>query len=188
MKFIIIGSSTGGPRILFEIFTDLPTVKAAIIIIQHMPVTTTPRLARRISQLTQNTVQIPDDRSPVKIGTVYIAPGDRHLIVKDYEYLALTMGEKVNFVRPAIDVTMNSLKIDHRHSTLGIILSGMGSDGTQGIVHIKDIGGVTAVQDPNTCTIRSMPESALKTEKIDYTLSPAEIRDLIIRFAGSGSS
>jgi len=186
MKFIIIGSSTGGPRILFDLFADLPKVSAAIILIQHMPVSTANRLAKRLSQLTANTVYIAEDHQQISTGSVFIAPGDQHLVLDNYEQVCLTSEEKVNFVRPSVDVTMLGLKRDLRHSILGIILSGMGSDGAEGIAHIKKIGGMTAVQDPASCTIRSMPEAALKTEKVDYTLPPEGLKNLMIEFSKSG--
>lgn len=186
MKFILIGSSTGGPRILFDLFADLPSLSAAIILIQHMPVSTANRLAKRLSQLTSNTVYIAEDDQAIKTGSVFIAPGDQHLLLENYEHVHLTNEEKVNFVRPSIDVTMFSLKRDLRHQVLGIILSGMGSDGAEGLAHIKKIGGVTAVQDPISCTIKSMPDAALKTEKVDFTLSPVDLKKLMIEFSTSG--
>jgi two-component system, chemotaxis family, protein-glutamate methylesterase/glutaminase len=185
MKFILIGSSTGGPRILFDIFTDLPQIPAVILIVQHMPVSTATRLAKRLTQLTHNPVVIAENKQIISPGTILIAPGDQHLTMKNYEVILLNDEDKVNFVRPSIDVTMLSLKKDIRHQILGIILSGMGSDGAEGLAHLKDIGGITIVQDPHSCTIRSMPESALKTEKVDLTLTPEEIRKKMIEFATS---
>ena len=182
MKFIIIGSSTGGPRVLFDIFADLPKLRAIIIIVQHMPSSTTTRLFKRLAQLTENKVVIPDTITRVSPGTVYITPGDLHLTLENYETIHLNSSEKVNFVRPSIDVSMLSLKHELKHEVMGIILTGMGLDGTEGLAHIKDIGGTTVVQDPRTCTIKSMPESALKTEKVDFILSPEEIKKIIAEF------
>lgn len=182
MKLIIIGSSTGGPRILFDIFADLPMQRAVIIIVQHMPASTTSRLAKRLSQLTVNEVIIPEQGTRIIPGKIYIAPGDFHLILNNYEDFSLTDTEKVNFVRPSIDVFMLALKPGLKHDLLGIVLTGMGFDGAEGLAHIKDIGGTTIVQDPRTCTIKSMPEAALKTEKVDLILSPEEIRKNIFDF------
>ena len=187
MKFIIIGSSTGGPRILFNIFTDLPKLHAAIIIIQHMPASTTGRLAKRLNQLTANEVVIPEDQTRISQGTVYVAQGDLHLTIENNDILHVKNSEKVNFVRPSIDVSMFSFQQDIRHSILGIILSGMGIDGAEGLAHLKDIGGVTAVQEPSTCTIRSMPEAALKTDKVDYIYTPEQLKDLIQKFSESNT-
>jgi two-component system, chemotaxis family, protein-glutamate methylesterase/glutaminase len=185
MKLIIIGSSTGGPRILFDIFSGLQKLNAAIIIVQHMPVSTTGRLAKRLGQLTSNTVIIPEDGEWIFQGIVFVARGDLHLTLEKNEIIHINKTEKVNFVRPSIDVSMLSIQHDVRDSILGIILSGMGSDGAEGLAHLKDIGAVTAVQDPFTCTIRSMPEAALKTEKVDYVFTPEQLKGLILKFSES---
>ncbi|PKL59156.1 MAG: chemotaxis protein CheB [Methanomicrobiales archaeon HGW-Methanomicrobiales-4] len=185
MKIVIIGSSTGGPRVLFDIFTDLPKLGAAIIIVQHMPASTTGRLAKRLSQLTANEVIIPEDHTRIVQGTIIVAKGDFHLTLENNEIIHLNQSEKVNFVRPSIDVSMFSLQQDSRNSILGVILSGMGSDGADGLAHLKDISAVTAVQDPHTCTIRSMPESALKTDKVDHILTPEKLKELILKFSES---
>lgn len=188
MKFIIIGSSTGGPRVLFDLFTDLPKIDAAIIIVQHMPESTTGRLAKRLSQITINNVIIPEDRTKIVHGMIVVAKGDNHLTLENNEIIRLNKGEKVNFVRPSIDVSMFSFEQGARNSILGIILSGMGADGAEGLAHLKDIGSVTAVQDPQTCTIRSMPEAALKTDKVDYIFTPEQLKKLILKFSDSRCS
>jgi two-component system chemotaxis response regulator CheB len=182
MKIILIGSSTGGPRIIFEIFADMPVLSSAVIIVQHMPASTTPRLARRLTQLTKNEIIIPDDQTPIRHGCVFLALGDKHLTLENNELIHLNYLEKVNFVRPSIDVAMLSLYSDIRHKYLGIILTGMGIDGAQGLSHMKEIGATTVVQDPATCTIRSMPDAALKTDHVDLTLQPDKIRELIKKF------
>jgi two-component system chemotaxis response regulator CheB len=185
MKLIIIGSSTGGPRVLFDLFDNLPVMRAVIIIVQHMPASTTGRMAKRLSQLTSNEVVIPDNGTRIKPGNIYIAPGDLHLILNNYEVIQLTDTEKVNFVRPSIDVTMLALKPDLKYELVGVVLTGMGFDGAEGLAHMKDIGGITIVQDPATCTIKSMPEAALKTEKVDFVMIPENIRKYLIDFGQS---
>ena len=179
---IIIGSSTGGPRVLFEIFTDLPILDASIVIVQHMPLPSNIRMARRLGQLCQMDVRIPETNTPVKERTVYIAKSEQHLVLKNNQLFILTDSEKVNFVRPSIDITMMSVLPEPGTAIAGIVLSGMGSDGAAGITHIKKIGGVTAVQDPATCTVKSMPEAAILTEKVDLVLTPAQIKEFLISF------
>ncbi len=185
MKFIIIGSSTGGPRVLFDICEDLPVLNAVTLIIQHMPPSTTIRLARRLSQLTGNEIIVPEKETTVRPGAIYLAPGDMHMILEHYSSVTIHNSEKVHFVRPSIDVTMTPLKADPRHEIVGVILTGMGMDGAEGLAHLKEIGGTTIVQEPRTCTIRSMPEAALKTEKVDLVLTPAEIKKYMMVFGQS---
>jgi len=180
MNILIIGSSTGGPRVIFDIFTGIPAVPMAIVIVQHMPESTTSRFARRLAQLSSMDVIVPKGGEVLKHGSLYITPGDNHLIFKNNDTMVLERSEKVNFVRPSVDVTMLSLTPDPRHSYYGIILSGMGSDGAQGLSYMKKIGAQVFIQDPDTCTIKSMPEAAFRLTDVDRVLSPEEIHNFII--------
>ena len=180
MKLVIMGSSTGGPRIIFDIFSNLPKIPAAIIIVQHMPLTTTHRLSKRLSQLCMGEIIVPEGGELIKPGNIYLAPGDSHLILRKNEELLLSQDEKVNFVRPSVDVTMLSVKADSRLQVTGIILSGMGSDGAEGMAYLKSLGGTTIVQDPETCTISSMPLAAIRLTDIDNVFTPAEIRSYLL--------
>jgi two-component system chemotaxis response regulator CheB len=80
---------------------------------------------------------------------------------------------------------MLALKPDLKYELVGVVLTGMGFDGAEGLAHMKDIGGITIVQDPATCTIKSMPEAALKTEKVDFVMIPENIRKYLIDFGQS---
>ena len=180
MNIIIIGSSTGGPRILFDIFSEFPAVSAVIIIVQHMPLTTTSRFGKRLSQICEMNVIIPEGGEILKPFSLYIAPGDHHLVLRKNEELTLSHSEKVNFVRPSIDVTMLSLTKDTKHHYTGIVMSGMGSDGAEGLAYMKSIGAHTIVQDPETCTIKSMPEAAIRAVEIDKVLKADEIRSYLL--------
>lgn len=180
MNIIIIGSSTGGPRTIFDIFTDIPVLQAAIIIVQHIPESTTMRFARRLAQFSSLEVIVPQGGEKIKHGCLYITPGNYHLILKNNEQVILESSEKVNFVRPSIDVTMLSLKQNSQHNYTGIILSGMGVDGSLGLAHLKKIGGTTIIQDPDTCIIKSMPEAALRETEVDKILTPGEIHAFLL--------
>jgi len=180
MNILIIGSSTGGPRVIFDIFTGIPAVPMAIVIVQHMPESTTSRFARRLSQLCSMNVIVPNVGEVLKPGSLFITPGDSHLLLKNNETIILEKSEKVNFVRPSVDVTMMSLIPDSKNSFYGLILSGMGSDGAQGLMYMKKIGAQVFIQNPDTCTIRSMPEAAFRLTDVDRVLSPEEIHDFII--------
>lgn len=125
-------------------------------------------------------VIVPKGGEVLKHGSLYITPGDNHLIFKNNDTMVLEKSEKVNFVRPSVDVTMLSLSPDPRHSYYGIILSGMGSDGAQGLSYMKKIGAQVFIQDPDTCTIKSMPEAAFRLTDVDRVLSPEEIHNFII--------
>ena len=132
---VVIGSSTGGPRTLETIFSRFPLVDAAIIIVQHMPLYINSSLCRHLAKTTQMEVGIAEDGDPVEHGTIYVAPSDVHLKLVGNRTIRLFNDEKVQFVRPSIDVAMTSLEKSSGDRFAGVILSGMGSDGAQGIRH-----------------------------------------------------
>ncbi len=184
-KIIVIGSSTGGTHVLFNLFTDFPRINAAILIVQHMPQQMNNRLAARIQCGTKMEVSVATEGSPVIIGKIFIAPSGRHMKVFHDKEIKLFCGEKVNYVCPSIDILMMSFSKKYQGKIMGIVLSGMGKDGTEGIRHIKEIGGQTIVQNPLYSTVRSMPESAILSGYVDKILSFAEIKESMVEFAGS---
>jgi len=96
----------------------------------------------------------------------------------------LVNSEKVNYVRPSVDVTMNSMQKKPAQQIIGVILTGMGKDGAQGISHIKQIGGITIAEDEKSSIIYGMPKEAFETGNIDFVLTPEEIRDKLIELVG----
>jgi len=176
---IIIGSSTGGPHVLERIFRQVVRVPAAVIIVQHLSSSFVPLLCNHIHEACGAPVIIPSEGDPICTGTIYIAPGGRHLLVRNNRIFSFSDAEKLHGVRPSIDICMRSLRPEAGTRCLGILLTGMGEDGATGIAHIKKLGGVTVVQEPETCAIRSMPLAAIATGSVDNILSPDSIADLI---------
>jgi len=182
---VVIGSSTGGPRTLETIFSRFPLIDAAIVIVQHMPLYINSSLCRHLAKTSGMEVRIGEDDEPVEHGTIYVAPSDVHLKLVGNRTIRLFNDEKVQYVRPSIDVTMTSLERNSGDRFVGVILSGMGSDGAQGIRHIKTIGGTTLAQTLRTCAIHAMPRAAFETGRVDHMLPPEGIREQIIRIAGT---
>ncbi len=182
MKIIIIGSSTGGPFILDEIFSRFPSVNACILIIQHLPTAFTESFRKNLQSITSMKVIIGEEGQVIAPGTIIIAPGDRHLILQKNRTIHLDDAPKIHGVRPAADSTMCSLVSRIEDRILGIILTGMGQDGTTGLRHIKSTGGVTWAQDPETAPIKSMPMSAIEAGVADKVYSPVEIRTQLVAF------
>lgn len=178
---ILIGSSTGGPQVLEEIFSRVIGIRAAVIIVQHLSAHFVPLLSQHISHASAMPVVIPSDGDTLLGRTLYLAPSGRHLLLEENTRFWFSDSQKVNGVRPSIDITMESL-VSQDRDILGILLTGMGVDGAQGLVHIHAIGGMTVVQDPLTCAIRSMPVAAIATGSVRAVLAPAAIADLISRF------
>ncbi|KDE54458.1 CheB methylesterase domain-containing protein [Methanoculleus sp. MH98A] len=181
---VVIGSSTGGARTLEVIFSQFPLVDAAVILVQHMPHSMNSALSRHIEEISFMDVRVPEDGEKIEHGTIYVAPSDLHLKLVENRTISLFDDEKVQYVRPSIDVAMMSLERRGTDRFAGVILSGMGSDGAEGISHIKSIGGTTFAQALRTCAIHYMPRAAFATGRVDQMLPPDAIRENIIRFAG----
>jgi two-component system chemotaxis response regulator CheB len=177
--------STGGPRTLETIFARFPQIDAAIVIVQHMPHYINSGLCRHLAEISRMEAWLAEDGEPVEHGTIYVAPSDIHLKLVGNREIRLFEDAKVQYVRPSIDVAMMSLERNGDDRLVGVILSGMGSDGAEGIRHIKAIGGVTLAQALRTCAIHAMPRAAFETGRVDRMLPPEEIRERIIRIAGT---
>jgi len=183
-KIIVIGSSTGGPKVLNVIFEALPVLDAAIIIVQHIPVFFDKVIAERMNENTRHTVKLAEHGEALKPGVVYFAPAKRHLKLVKNSRVALTEEGKVNCCCPSIDVTMMSLVKDPSTRLLAAILTGMGHDGADGLAYVKSLGGTTLAQDEATSVIFGMPKGAIDTGKVDHVLEPVGISEKLVEFAG----
>lgn len=183
-NIVIIGISTGGPKTLREFFNGLPLLDASIVLVQHMTKCANKSLCNTLNSLTEMEVKIACHGEPMKPGVVYFAPSEIHLELMNNKTIQLVDGPKVCFVRPAVDVTMKSVRKASGDNITGIIMTGMGKDGTEGLSHIKSIGGVTFAQDENTSVIWGMPKSAINTGKVDYVLPTEGIRNKLISQLG----
>ncbi len=183
-RIIVMGSSAGGPRILKEIFSGMPKLNAGMVLVQHMPRFINQSLRESISRVTEMTVAVAEDGDMLENGKVHIAPSELHLQLVQNRHLRLIKGEKINFVCPSVDVTMMSLKPMDGMKMYGVILTGMGRDGADGIAYMKRIGGVTVAQNEETSAVFGMPKEAAATGCVDYVLSPVEIRERLIQWIG----
>lgn len=182
-SLIIIGASTGGPPILEQIFSLLPSpLPAPVLIVQHMPEKFTLSMAKRLDSLSTMRVKEAEEGEPVKQSVALIAPGDFHMTIRRVQEengmgyrVHLNKDKKVNGMRPSIDVTMESACREFDGNIIGVLLSGMGQDGRTGMEAIKKKGGRTIVQEPRTCIVDSMPESVIKNRSADEVLPPEKI-------------
>ncbi len=181
---IIIGSSTGGPKVLNEIFSMLPVLDATIVIIQHVPTYFDKAIAERLDEISKITVKLAEDREVLSVGTAYMAPALKHLRLAGNTRISLLADEKVNCCCPSVDVAMKSISKNYTGSLVGVVLTGLGRDGAAGIEHIKDLGGTTIAQDERSSVIFGMPKSAIATGKIDHVLPPENICEMLVKIAG----
>ncbi len=165
---VVIGSSTGGPRALMQVIPNLPAdIDAAVLVVQHMPSLFTRSLAERLEVLSELSVTEAQDGDEIQRCRVLVAPGDHHMVVSD-GHIQLHRGPPVLGVRPCIDVTMESVARTFGSRSLGVVLTGMGTDGTRGAALIKAAGGKIIVEDESTCVVNGMPLSVIRAGYADY--------------------
>jgi len=190
-KVIIIGSSTGGPRALQQVIPLLPAdLRIPVLVVQHMPAGFTKSLAERLNSQSMLKVREAADGDIIQTGTVLIAPGDFHMIVRQQkidgeirEVIGLTKGEKVQGVRPSVDVLLESAAPIYGKNSVGVILTGMGSDGSDGIKKLKLAGGKVIAEDESTCVVYGMPRSVIEQKLADYILPINKIAQVITEIA-----
>ena len=162
-KIIIIGSSTGGPRSLYQIIPTIPsTIPAAILIVQHMPPKFTGTMAERLNELSNIHIKEAQTGDGIVAGRALIAPGGYHMIVGQNKKVLITEDKPRSGLRPAVDVTMESAVNVYGRLCAGVILTGMGHDGTEGASLIKAAGGTVIAQDEESCVVFGMPRSVIE--------------------------
>ena len=163
-KIIFVGSSTGGTEALKEFLTRMPATSPAVLITQHMPEAFTCSFAQRLDGLSAMTVKEAAHNERVVPGHAYIAPGHSHLLVKKsgaYYYTELSQADPVNRHRPSVDVLFNSAAQVAGPNALGVIMTGMGKDGAQGMLAMRQAGAYTIAQDEASCVVFGMPKAAI---------------------------
>ena len=185
---LVIGSSTGGPKMVEQVMAELPLeADFRVLIIQHMPEGFTGRFSERIDARSDYDVREATDGARLSGGEALVAAGDRHMELKNYRNgrlrVKLTQDPPVNSVRPAVDVTMATAADIIDDPLVGVILTGMGGDGADGIRQIKQAGGRTLAQDEATSAVYGMPKRAVETGCVDSVLPiddiPSGILDTI---------
>jgi two-component system chemotaxis response regulator CheB len=167
-KVIVIGASTGGPAALTFLLPSLPPdLAAGVLVVQHMPAGFTKALADRLNAVSRLEVREAQSGEPVVEGAVLIAQGSYHMLVDSSRKIGLSMAPPVHSVRPSVDVLMSSVAAVYGRSAVGVVLTGMGHDGTAGAAEIKAAGGRVIVQDAASSVIAGMPESVIKSGTAD---------------------
>ncbi len=175
VKAIVMGASTGGPKVLFQIVKNLPkTIDFPVFIVQHMPKGFTASFADRLNGECPLNVVEASDGMRIKGATVYVAPGDYHMIIEG-DKIKLTQTDKVHGVRPCVDQTFESAALKYGENILGIIFTGMGKDGALGLKALKNAGAYTLAQDEESSVVYGMPGYAVKMGVVDEILTPEEI-------------
>lgn len=186
-KIVCIGTSTGGPRALQQVITSLPKdIDVPVLVVQHMPPGFTKSLANRLDSLSQIKVKEAEDGELLQKGTAYIAPGGFHMEVKNLGStlaVSLSLSPPRNGHRPSVDVMFESISNVKNYSKIAVIMTGMGSDGSRGLVEMKKSGTVKAIaESQDTSIVFGMPKAAIATNMVDEVANVENIAQSIINY------
>lgn len=184
-KVIAIGSSTGGTEAIKDVLAGLDGNVPGIVIAQHMPKDFTKAFAKRLNKISRVNVKEAEDGDMILPGHVYIAPGDRHLIVKrvNNNYICkLVGGGPVMRHMPSCDVLLRSVSNNAGHNAIGIILTGMGSDGAKGLLEMRNRGAKTIAQSQKDCVVFGMPREAIKINAAERQSTLRQMPEIIMDF------
>lgn len=187
LPVVAIGASTGGTQAIEQILTKLPANSPPILIVQHMPAGFTKAFAERLNEICAMQVKEAENEDPVLPGQVFIAPGNFHLLLtrrgKDF-YVQVKDGPLVNRHKPSVDVLFRSMAQNAGRNSLGILLTGMGDDGAQGMVEMHAVGIRCIAQDEKTSVVFGMPREAILRGAVDKVLPLEEIASEIMAIPG----
>lgn len=147
-----------------------------VLIVQHMPAGFTSSFAQRLNAGSKVPVVEAVDGLPIEKGVVYVAPGNQHMVVKE-NMIRLLSTPKIHGVRPAVDLLFESVAKAYGDGTVGVILTGMGNDGTEGLYHIKSTGGYSLAQNEESSVVYGMPKNAVDNGVVDECLGLQEISE-----------
>ena len=187
-KVILIGTSTGGPRALQEVITKIPkNIAAPILIVQHMPPGFTKSLAKRLDQLSEISVKEAEHGDILQNGTAFIAPGGYHMKIRKVGStyaIALDQEEAPRSGhRPSVDVMFESVSRFNDFDKIAIIMTGMGYDGSKGLIQLKNSGKVLAIaESQQTCIVYGMPKAAVETQLVDEVADVDDIAQTIMKY------
>jgi two-component system chemotaxis response regulator CheB len=182
-KIVVIGASTGGTEALRVLLEQLPSDAPGIVIVQHMPEKFTKSFAERLDGICKVHVAEAQNNDSVIRGTVLIAPGNKHTLVKRSGaryYVEVKDGPLVSRHRPSVDVLFRSTASYAGKNAVGVILTGMGDDGAHGMREMKEAGAYTIAQDEKSCVVFGMPNEAIKLNGVEKILPLTEIANEII--------
>ncbi len=190
LPLAVLAASTGGPATLMALLPQFaPGFPGAVLVVQHMPGSFTPQFAEQLASVSRLPVKQAENGEVLLAGHVYVCPGDSHLRVLPPGRVALDSGPRISGYRPSIDVTLESVAALAGPHAAVAILTGMGNDGSRGVLAIQQSGGLVLAQDEATSVIFGMPSEAIKTGAVQQVLPLQQIAAAISRrAAGLGAS
>ncbi len=181
-KVVVVGVSAGGLDALSHVIPGLPGgFPLPVVVVQHRRPDADDFLAAHLDRQSPLPVKEADDKELVRAGAVYLAPADYHLLIEEDGAFALSVDEPVNYCRPSIDVLFDSAADVYKDKVIGVVLTGANSDGSRGLKHIKQRGGLAVVQDPASAEAACMPRAAIKATSVDRVLSVDRIAPFLVQ-------
>ncbi len=187
-KIIALGASTGGTVALEHILSRLPADAPGVVIAQHMPAMFTRHFAERLNQLCPIEVREAVDGDAVVSGVALVAPGDHHMLLKRVGSgygVSVKGGPRVHRQRPSVEVLFRSVARAAGANAVGAILTGMGEDGAQGLLEMRQAGAATVAQDEASCVVFGMPRAAIELGAAEHVFGLERIPRELLRLAGA---
>lgn len=187
-QVIAFGTSTGGTQALEAVLTQLPQTGPGVVVVQHMPEKFTAAFAQRLDRLCRCEVREARDGDRLIAGRVLIAPGGKHMQLRRsgaQYHVSIADGPPVNRHKPSVDVLFRSVARAAGRNAVGVIMTGMGDDGAQGLLAMREAGARTIAQDKDSCVVYGMPKEALEAGGVCHVMSLSAIASA---FAQTGST
>jgi two-component system chemotaxis response regulator CheB len=180
IEAIVVGASAGGVEALLNIFTPLRKgFSLPVLVVLHLPDERNSQLAQVFRHRLAIPVEEVQDKQDIRPGTLYVATPGYHLSIEADRSLSLSLEEPVHHSRPSIDVLFESAADVYGPRLLAVVLTGANSDGARGLAKVKELGGITVVQDPKEAQVSTMPEAALALHEPDHILTLQGIGQLL---------
>jgi two-component system chemotaxis response regulator CheB len=177
---VVVASSTGGPATLMKFVPHFPKdFPGALLLVQHMPGSFTAQFSQQLAEVSQIRVKEAEAGEIIVPGQLYICPGSHHMRVSPTGRVSLDDGPRIGGYRPCADLTLESAAEYAGPMTIGVVLTGMGNDGSKGVQTIKNVGGHVIAQDESSAIIFGMPQEAIKTGAVDQVLPMEAIYNAI---------
>ncbi|HEV8310401.1 MAG TPA: chemotaxis protein CheB [Methylomirabilota bacterium] len=185
---VALAASAGGLKALSHLLAALPhDFPASLVVVQHLDPRHRSLMASILARRTPLAVKEAEEGDRLAPATVLIAPPNKHLLVNADGAVILAQTELVHFVRPSADLLFESVAASYRERSIGVVLTGTGSDGTMGVQAIKKMGGTVIAQDEATCEFFGMPNAAIQTGSVDFVLPLDEISSALVTLVATGA-
>ena len=188
-KVIAIGASTGGTQALQKVLSSLPADTPGTVVVQHMPEHFTTSFARRLNEICAMEVKEANNGDSVIPGKALVAPGNKHMLLRRSGaryYVEVKNGPLVRRHRPSVEVLFSSVARTAGSNAIGVIMTGMGDDGADGLMKMKECGAMTIAQDEASCVVFGMPKEAIRRGAVDHVVHLDRIPEAILAYLQRG--